>query len=53
MNLSLVIAITSLLAWGVLLFGLHIGTGSVNLLYALAAIAMARRIIVGNPKFLS
>ena len=52
-NLSLIIAISSFVAWGILLFGLHLGAGSVNLLYAIAAIATARRIIVGNPKFLS
>ena len=53
MNLTLVAAIGALLAWAVLLFGLHTGAGSVNLLYAFAAIAIARRIIVGAPKFLS
>jgi hypothetical protein len=53
MNLTLVIAVTALALWAVLLFGFHIGTGSVNLLYALAAIATARRITVGAPRFLS
>ena len=53
MNLTLSIAIVALVAWAVLLFGLHIGSGSVNLLYAVAAIATARRIIVGAPKYLS
>lgn len=53
MNITLIIAIASLIAWAVLLFVMHIGAGSVNLLYAIAAIAVARRIIVGNPKFLS
>jgi hypothetical protein len=53
MNLTLVSAIVTLVAWAVLLFGLHIGAGSVNLLYAFGAIAIARRIIVGAPKFLS
>lgn len=53
MNLTLIIALSSLVAWMVLLFVLHIGAGSVNLLYAIAAIALARRIIVGNPKFMS
>jgi len=53
MNLTLVIAVTALATWAVLLFGLHIGTGPVNLLYALGAIAIARRVIVGAPKFLS
>jgi stage V sporulation protein SpoVS len=53
MNITLIVALASLVAWVVLLFVLHIGAGSVNLLYAIAAIAMARRIIVGNPKFMS
>jgi len=53
MNLTLVIAVTALVIWAVLLFGLHVGSGSVNLLYAVAAIATARRIMVGAPKFLS
>lgn len=53
MNITLIVAIASLIAWVLLLFAMHIGSGSVNLLYAIAAIAMARRIIVGNPKFLS
>lgn len=53
MNITLIIALALLVAWVVLLFVLHIGSGSVNLLYAVAAIATARRIIVGNPKFLS
>ena len=53
MNITSIVALTSLVAWVVLLFVLHIGSGSVNLLYAIAAIATARRIIVGNPKFMS
>ena len=53
MNITLVVAIASIVAWALLLFVFHIGAGSVNLLYAIAAIATARRIIVGNPKFLS
>lgn len=53
MNITLIVAIASLIAWALLLFVMHIGSGSVNLLYAIAAIAVARRIIVGNPKFMS
>ncbi|HYK11440.1 MAG TPA: hypothetical protein VEV39_11625 [Gemmatimonadales bacterium] len=53
MNITLIVAMASLMAWAVLLFLLHIGAGSVNLLYAIGAIAVARRIIVGNPKFMS
>lgn len=53
MNLTSVIAITLLAVWATLLFGLHAGSGSVNLLYAAGVLAVARRIIVGAPKFLS
>lgn len=53
MNLTLTVAVVALAGWAVLLFGLHVGSGSVNLLYALGAIAIARRIIVGAPRFLS
>ena len=53
MNLSLVAAIGLLLLWGVLVFGAHLGSGPVHVLYALAVVLFARRIIVGAPKFLS
>jgi hypothetical protein len=53
MNVTLVAAVVLLAVWGVLVFGLHIGNGWVHLLYALAAILFARRVIVGAPKFLS
>lgn len=53
MNLTLISAIGLLLAWGILVFGVHIGSGPVHALYALAAILFARRIIAGAPKFLS
>ena len=53
MNLTLVAAIALLLLWGILVFAAHHGSGPVQLLYALAVILFARRIIGGAPKFLS
>ena len=53
MNLTLAFAMVAVLAWAILLFGLHVESGAVNVLYALGAIAAARRIMVGAPKFLS
>ena len=53
MNLTLVAAVALLVLWGVLVFALHLGSGPVQALYALAVVVFARRIIVGAPKFLS
>jgi len=53
MNLTLIIGIVSILLWGVLLFVLHVESGAINLLYAVAVLAVARRIIVGAPTFRS
>jgi hypothetical protein len=53
MNVTLITAILSLAAWAALVFGAHVGSGPVQLLYAAAAILFARRIIVGAPRFLS
>ncbi|HYK81670.1 MAG TPA: hypothetical protein VEU55_00875 [Gemmatimonadales bacterium] len=53
MNLTLVGALALLLIWGVLVFGAHVGSGPVHLLYAAAVVLVARRILVGAPKFLS
>ena len=53
MNVTLVAATALLALWAVLVFALHIGTGSVHILYAAAAILFARRVIVGAPTFLS
>jgi hypothetical protein len=53
MNLTLAAALGSLLLWGLLLFGMHNGSGPVQLLYALGVILLARRILVGAPTFLS
>jgi len=53
MNVTLVAAIVLLGAWAALVFGAHLGSGPVQLLYAAAVILLARRVIVGAPKFLS
>jgi hypothetical protein len=53
MNLTLVSALGLLLLWAVLVFGVHNGSGPVQLLYAIAVILLARRVLVGAPKFLS
>jgi hypothetical protein len=53
MNLTLVAAIALLLLWGILVFAAHRGSEAVQVLYALAVILFARRVIVGAPKFLS
>lgn len=53
MNVTLVAAVALLLLWGVLVFAFHHGNGSVHILYALGVVLLARRVIVGAPKFLS
>jgi hypothetical protein len=53
MNLTLVAAIALVLLWGILVFAMHVGSGPVQVLYALAAILFARRILTGAPTFLS
>ena len=53
MNVTLVAAIALLAVWGILVFVLHAGSGPVQLLYAIGVILLARRILVGAPKFLS
>jgi hypothetical protein len=52
-NLTLLSAIVLLVAWGVLVFIAHQGSGPVHLLYAAAVVLFARRIIVGAPSFRS
>ena len=53
MNLTLAGAIVLLALWLVIVFGAHIGSGPVQLLYAAAVVLLARRIIAGAPKFAS
>ena len=53
MNLTLVAAVALLLVWCILVFALHLGSGTVQVLYAVSVVLFARRIIAGAPKFLS
>jgi hypothetical protein len=53
MNLTLAAAIASLLVWMIIVFVAHVGSGPVHLLYALAVVLFARRIVAGARKFLS
>lgn len=53
MTLSLVLALLSLGAWIVLGFVAATPAGWPHLFYAIAVILLARRIMVGAPKFLS
>ena len=53
MNLTLAAAIALVALWGILVFGLHVGSAPVQALYALGAILFARRILTGAPKFRS
>jgi len=53
MNLTLIIAIVCLALWLTLVWGLHMGSGAVQALWAVAATLFARRVMVGAPKFLS
>ena len=53
MNITLIAAIVLVVLWVILVFGMHMGQGPVQPLYAAAAILFARRIIVGAPKFRS
>ncbi len=53
MNLTLGAAVVLLAAWVALVFGAHWGSGPVHLLYAAAMVLLARRVLVGAPRFLS
>jgi hypothetical protein len=53
MNLTLIGAIALLVAWIVVVFGAHVGSGPVHLLYAGAVVLFARRVLVGARGFLS
>jgi hypothetical protein len=53
MNVSLLAAAVFLITWFLLLFVAHVPSGTIHLLYAAAIILLARRILVGAPKFLS
>ena len=53
LNLTLLAAVVMLLAWFLLVFVSHVPSGAVHLLYAAAVILLARRILVGAPRFVS
>ena len=53
MNVTLLAAIACLLAWLVLVFVAHVGSGPTHLLWAAAVILFARRILGGAPTFRS
>jgi hypothetical protein len=42
-----------LLVWLLLVFAVQVPSGAVHLLYAVAIILFARRILVGAPRFVS
>jgi hypothetical protein len=53
MNVTLLAAVTMLLAWLLLVFVAQVPSGVVHLLYAGAVILFARRVLVGAPSFRS
>ena len=53
MNLSLVVAVVMVVVWGILVFVVAVPSGWVHVLYVGAVLLLARRILLGAPKFLS
>ena len=53
MNLTLIGAVTLLLVWLILLVTGAVTAGVIHLLYAGAVVLLARRVVVGAPRFLS
>lgn len=53
MNLTLLCAVAMLVAWFLLVFVSHVPSGTIHLLYAVAIVLCARRILVGAPRFVS
>jgi hypothetical protein len=53
MNLTLLAGLICLVAWLALVFVAHIGSGPVQVLWALAVILFARRVLAGAPTFRS
>lgn len=53
MNLTLLAAVVTMVAWILLVFVAQVPSGSVHLLYAIAVILFARRVLIGAPKFVS
>ena len=46
-------AVVMLIAWFLLLFVAQVPSGAIHLLYAAAMILIARRILIGAPRFVS
>ncbi len=53
MNITLVAAVVLLGAWLVLVFHSHGESGAVHILYAAGVVLLARRVLVGAPRFRS
>jgi hypothetical protein len=53
LNLTLIAAVTMLLVWLVLVFILQVPSGAVHLFYAGGVILIARRMLIGAPRFVS
>lgn len=53
MNLSLVLALVSLVVWIILGFVSPVPAGWVHLFYAASVLLIVRRILLGAPRFLS
>ncbi len=53
MNITLVAAVVLLGAWLVLVFHSHSESGAVHILYAAGVVLLARRVLVGAPRFRS
>ena len=49
----MLVAVVMLLVWFLLVFVAHVPSGAAHLLYAIAIILFARRILVGAPQFVS
>jgi len=52
-NLTLLAAVVMLITWFLLLFVAQVPSGTIHLLYAGAIIRIARRVLVGAPRFVS
>ena len=52
-NLSFIAGVVMLLAWIALVYLLAVPTGYVHILYAGGIVLLARRLLVGAPRFLS
>ena len=53
MNLTLLMAVASLVSWIGLAFVAGVPSGAVHLLYAAGVVLLGRRVLIGAPRFLS